>query len=332
MLGEPCADSSECVGGLCADTSMGRVCTQECDPINPMVGCPPAMYCAAGSGCSGYCVDGEPGAGLIGSDCTSDTDCISAACTDPGDGRMRCLPPCIGNEGMCLAGEVCAALAGSCGSCVDELIVSGLRGLGESCVADTGCAEGLCFADEGLQYCSRDCAADMDCGDGFHCRVDVCVAGPREAEGGGCVTNDDCATGLACARLGAARWCTRACGDGCPTGLMCDAASGVCAPSLAVLGESCETSEQCLSGLCAQTERGSVCTRYCGSDRHCSPGFECIRVNGGLDGVCLSPPRSASGGCAVVGPAPQSKDLPPAWFGLVSLLGLIILGRRRRRG
>ncbi len=331
-VGAPCSTDEECVGNTCRVVveGSGRICTVPCDPLRPLLGCPIGMYCAnAETSCEGLCAPGDAGETPLDGDCTDDTDCVSARCADPGDGRRRCLAPCQGDGGDCLAGEVCAAPAGACGSCVGEDLVAGARGIGESCAADEECHSGVCFEDEGAAYCSRACEDDEACGEGFHCRGDRCVRGPRADVGDTCVTNEDCGSGI-CATSGERRWCTAFCDtdDDCPSGLSCTDTGGgqVCAPESNLVGEPCEVNEDCATGLCATgTAAGSVCTRFCGPDHACAPGLECVRIGDGAEALCVPVARpSAGGGCSATGTGASG--------GILALLApLLLAGRRRRR-
>ena len=330
-LGGACAASDECVGERCAEVTPGggNVCTLACNPMNPAIGCPEGFYCSApGIGaCEGLCAAGSVGEGLVGAACSTNTECLTGLCADPGDGQQRCLPPCRGDLGDCLAGEVCLALPGTCGACIEQEIYQGRHGIGEPCGTIDHCLTGLCFHEEGVSYCSRACEGDEACGEGFHCRDAVCIRGPREGIGGGCITNEDCGSGF-CATEGENRWCTTFCATNtdCPSGFVCtvvtDEAS-VCEPELGLIGEACMDNASCISGLCATgTRHGSVCTEMCGPGNACSPGFECERLDGGLLALCLAP-QDAGGGCSTGG-----ENAPLAAF---AALGLFLLRPRRRR-
>lgn len=330
-VGDGCTESAECVGTLCADTPAGRICTLDCDPMHPFIGCPTDMYCAS-VGCEGRCAPGGAGDSSLQADCTADTDCISAYCADPGDGRLRCLAPCVGDAGACLAGEVCAAPAGACGGCVGRDLVAGLRGIGEPCDEGTECLSTFCLEDAGVSYCSRMCEDDGACGDGFHCRDGSCIRGRREGAGGSCVANGDCVEGI-CAERGDVAWCTSFCSSTaeCPSGFDCVDVGGtsICAPALALVGESCVVSEDCAGGLCAlSTPVGDVCTRLCGPDNACSPGLECVRIDGGRNAVCIPPvpePVSTGGGCVV------THDVSGGRGAAMLLLGIVGVAWLRRR-
>ncbi len=335
-LGETCAGNEECVGETCRSVgSIGQICTQTCNPNQPAVGCPPSMYCARETGgCAGFCAPGGAGATPLEGACTADTECTSLYCDDPGDGRRRCMQPCTGDAGLCLAGEVCAAPAGACGGCVPAGLVAGARGRGEACATNEECQSGLCFDDGGNLYCSQTCENDEGCTDNFHCRAGTCVLGPREGVGGGCVTNEDCGSGI-CAAQGDRRWCTADCSSSdCPSGLSCQAVGEamICVPDLSLVGEACTNNEACASGLCAGTPAGQVCTRFCGGDQPCSSGFECVRVDDSTN-VCIAveveEEDDSSEGCACrVGPQ-RSDSMPVGGLVFFGALGAVWMRRRR---
>ena len=333
-IGDACGTSDECVGNLCEETSAGRICTQICDPLRPGLGCPAGTYCDRAAGCDGRCVPGAPAPTLLGNGepCSADTECASLFCVDPGDGSQRCLDPCRGDAGMCLAGEACAATPGACGACVLAAIVNAERGLGEPCMADDECRSGTCFDDSGVRYCSRACADDAACGEGFHCRAMACVRGPRGDVGSGCVENADCGEGSLCASRGEVHWCTTFCEGECPEGFECVPAGeySVCQPSALLVGETCMASEDCLSGLCVDTPAGRTCTRECDSMSPCETGLECVRTADGVTNVCALPTPPApsdDGGCSVSPLARRAGDLP--W--LFAAIAVVFLARRRRR-
>ncbi len=343
--GESCTEDADCLTGLCADTAVGRLCSLECDPARPTIGCPLGLFCAAaGSGCSGLCTPGEPGTLANGETCSLDADCASLRCVDPGDGTQRCLDACEGDAGLCLAGEACVARPGDCGACVPAPIFSGPFGLGEPCDLEASDCYDRCIDDGVAIYCSRTCEDDATCGPGFHCRettedsgevVGLCVRGDRGIAGAGCLVNEDCDPGLFCAARGGTRWCTTFCtaGDECPEAFDCVAVSdeaSVCAPTTGIQGDACGESTDCLGGLCISIPGGGqVCSRLCGPDAPCEVGFDCVRTADGINNVCVpiepeEPPSSGGGGCAAGAGAPG-----PA---LAFAFALFALGRRRRGG
>jgi MYXO-CTERM domain-containing protein len=335
-IGGACAADDECVGLTCRETVAGQLCTTACSPLRPEFGCDPGFYCARSTGCEGYCVPLQGERGELGNEepCTSNEQCASLFCADPGDGRRRCLQPCRGDAGMCLAGEACAAVTNDCGACVDESILFADRGVGEGCTDNSNCRSDRCYEDAGRSYCTRACTADAECPNGFHCRGSegVCAAGPRGDIGDPCLGNDDCRDRTFCASRLDQSWCSRICNeqDPCPEGFDCVPAGGttICAPRLALLGDPCTADEACVSGTCAIPAGATtgVCTRMCSPDAPCSTGFECRRSDDGVSAQCLAPATEvASGGCSVSangGSAPVGLVLA-----LLALVGLVV--RRR---
>ncbi len=334
-VGDPCTADDECISLTCRNVGTGgSICTQGCDPQRPMTGCPPGMYCGNAEGCEGFCTPGEMGTLPNDADCTADTDCASLYCQDPGDGRQRCLNPCRGDEGMCLEGEACAAGAGSCSGCVPAEIVVGSRGIGEPCETAEDCVSGFCFEEAGTAYCSRECTEGLDCPAAYHCRFDgeagVCVRGEAGGVGSTCIANGDCEEGLFCATRGDESWCSAFCEDAmdCPESFSCVMAGdvSVCAPDSGINGAECESGDDCISGNCQPVGPGGslLCTRFCGPESQCSPGFTCIRSADGITNVCVPTEETASGGggCAAGGSSGGES------FALL-LFGLLAFRRRR---
>lgn len=333
-VGDPCTADDECISLTCRDVgSGGQICTQGCDPQRPMTGCPPGMYCGNAEGCEGFCTPGAAGSLPNDAECASDTECASLFCHNPGDGRQRCLNPCRGDAGMCLEGEACAAGAGSCSGCVPAAIVVGSRGLGEPCETAEDCASNFCFMEAGTAYCSRECTEGLDCADGYHCRLDgesgVCVRGEPGGVGATCIANGDCEEDLFCATRGDESWCTTFCTDAmdCPESFSCVMAGevSVCAPDSGITGADCETGDDCISGNCQPVGPGGdlLCTRFCGPESQCQPGFTCTRSDDGITNVCVPTDTGGGGGgggCSAGGSA----------SGFV-FLSLLILAWRRKR-
>jgi len=347
-LGGGCSTSDQCVGGMCEATTAGRICTAACDSRRPTFGCEQGLFCSSMGGCDGYCVP-ITGTHDLPNDapCHTSSDCASYFCQDPGDGNQRCLSPCRGNAGECLAGEVCVAVPGGCGGCVPASIVAGARQLGEPCTADADCLSHQCLTDGARQYCTAPCMNDDTmCADGYHCRVDHCVAGARGQSGDACVFDptgayDDCNTdsGLFCARLGSDAWCSQLCGDSSnPPGAMCSdgfecmsaGAVSVCTPVHHLLGQACTGNADCISSLCVASPQGGamVCSRECSVDSLCSTGFECVRTADGAHAYCVEASTAPvqHGGCSVS--RGETGGAPTVLLGFAALaIGLV--GRRR---
>ena len=334
-LGADCVDDSSCLEGTCVDVPTGaRICTEPCDPFASA--CRDGFTCRR-TGCGeGFCVPGGAGAKSLGDACGDDGECASLHCVDPGDGTRRCLSPCQDGEGDCDPGDVCGLEnGGSCGGCVSGAGRTGPFGHGETCATATDCRGGTsCIDDEGAMYCARSCAGGEACPDGSHCRAGSCVRGGLEPDGDPCVGNEDCQSGV-CASQGDASFCTSSCSaaDPCGAGLTCAPAGGitVCAPTLVIVGQRCEASTDCMSGLCAS----GVCTRLCGHDvADCPSGTTCLPVAGDGTRACTpNRPLPAEtdddgGGCSAANGASTGTSL----MGTLAMLAFVFaLGRRRRR-
>ncbi|MFW5926384.1 MAG: trypsin-like serine protease [Myxococcota bacterium] len=76
-VGQPCASDRDCQSSLCEAVDGALVCTEPCDPLEPVDRCPAGTYCAPVGACEGRCAPGEPG---------------SDACCEPAD-CPGCVPP-----------------------------------------------------------------------------------------------------------------------------------------------------------------------------------------------------------------------------------------------
>jgi MYXO-CTERM domain-containing protein len=87
------------------------------------------------------------------------------------------------------------------------------------------------------------------------------------------------------------------------------------------MGETCTSSSECTSGLCATVEAdaGTVCTESCATAA-CPDGFRCDTTGGRA--LCASAPSS---GCAVA----AGDEGWSGWFGVG--IGVVVVWRRRRK-
>jgi V8-like Glu-specific endopeptidase len=328
-LGEPCTDSSECTGGLCDDTAAGRICTQVCDSTRPLDGCATGLHCVGSGGCDGRCVPGTPGTVGIGIACSTNAECQSGNCLDPGDGMRRCLALCRGDEGLCASGEACTGGPAVCGACVPQAIFPQPRGLGEECGAATDCRSGLCVSRAGIGECATPCEGDH-CDAGFVCQAGNCVLDRSQPPGGVCSDPSDCFAGT-CAAQGGRGWCSPL---DCSMGIECPAAfdcipvgdAHICAPTLALPGDHCTVDGDCASATCAL----GVCTSACEEANDCGAGFRCVRTSDGSGAYCVLPvPRS--GGCSVQAPGEPGEDGRGGALLVLACVGLALSASRARR-
>jgi hypothetical protein len=101
-------------------------------------------------------------------------------------------------------------------------------------------------------------------------------------------------------------------------------------PSFAFpVGAPCQTDADCASQACVADATGSYCSRACADVGPCPEGFDCT------ESMCARIPAPASasggevaegGGCTVIG-----RGAGGAGPGMLALLGLAVLGRRRAR-
>ncbi len=342
-LGEACSVDTDCANaqlpeyfgvglvGLmenpvtCGDTPAGRVCTVPCDATRPFESCatvenpfggitPVAVapgLCVATDGCQGTCV--ALGTGELGLDapCTTDAECGTGACIDPGDGTARCLPRCQGDAAQCADDEVCVAAPGTCGACVAASRFSGAHGYGEPCDADDECRSGLCVGDR----CSQSCTRATDCPLSGLCENEVCQPVPPSGLGDPCRDDADCPEGRSC--VGEPGVCAAGCTGTCAVGFTCT--ESWCIPDGALPGEACSLDDECHEGRCVD----EVCALPCADGRACPVTLECRRDEAGL-AWCLAPVATADdGGCAAGGSGASG-----ALFALLALLTI----RRRRLG
>lgn len=338
--GTACAQNEQCRGGLCAETSSGKICVVPCDPTKPAQDCEPGFYCRYEGACKGYCVPGTAGTAAHHQTCTSNLDCRSLLCIDVGEG-FRCADLCEGDTGSCLDGEVCAAQRrGECSACLPPASVPS-RGLGDPCDSDAQCRSGLCVQWGGFGECAKTCSAAQTCPSGFACRPapdtlpkvssvpNVCLHDRVGEFGSHCIDENDCASGL-CVVEGARAWCSTVCthDSSCPDGSGCIAYNGVhvCDGHLGIEGEPCRQDTDCASQLCAP---GGTCTNTCSREQACGPGFTCSRTGPSEVTLCLPthPARAGGGGGCAVSATPPSGAWRGAWL---AALALAVLVRRRR--
>lgn len=223
-LGASCARGGDCASGLCEDGA----CTARCDVLDGG-SCPGGFYCDGRGSCGdGRCVAGRPGSRRIGNECTSDAQCATLLCADPGDGTApRCATPCPAGGGRgCADDMVCHATTDGCGACLRAADAPG--GFGTGCSADADCASRRCWSPGPEGVCTAACSAEGRCAPGFTCDGELCVP-VGGAVGDACTTKTDCATGM-CGRSSAdgASFRTRSCFEDadCGDGYSCAETTG----------------------------------------------------------------------------------------------------------
>ncbi len=338
--GDPCDFDWECKNGVCLQQGTDKRCMKSCDPMQLMNSCGAGFYCRV-IGCGqAICSPGGPGVKAFGDPCNSDTECETAFCRLAADGVKRCLSPCRPGSDDCLADEVCASAAETCGACNPEFLTpAGGRNLGEPCETAAQCTSGNCFIMGQHGYCTVACSDTQPCGQSYHCVFGTCVRGEPGEDGDPCAVDADCAGGRKCVDFGGGfLHCATPCADGgtCPVdgsvctmdmsgGQFCKLAGG------RALGDRCSSRDTCIAGLSCQDAGGgdfrcmSQCSRY---DNICPSYHNCV-MHGRLayctpmDGGRKS---SKKGGCQ----AAPAGDGENRYF-LLLLPALLWLGRRRPR-
>lgn len=290
-LGAACASDADCVAGFVCDVRdafPGGLCTvacaddADCEDFSDFPG-----VCTAPPGGRGVCLRGCPAA--LPNACRREGwICAPGAYT-----HSACLPHC--DAAGCPDGFDCAAGTGLCAP------LPGDRAAYDRCGPEWGrCAPGLaCLTFVGTPdaRCHRPCAADVPCGAGEVCAIEL-PDGSR-ACAPACETDADCGDrgrcldstrGARCLPVvaegprAAQEVCGRAAGEQCGPGLACvvrrpGRGRGLC------LAE-CETFDDCPGGLdCAFPLEGAaaICTGRCDS----AGGFPCPRGARCVYGGCL---------------------------------------------
>ncbi len=141
------------------------------------------------------------------------------------------------------------------------------------------------------------CVSDLDCATGLACRVGSC----DEATGtcnvttapetcfieGVCFTRDQQEPGDRCSVCDPDLSKITFVNRVCEAGETCNPDNGQCEiGDLAGFGEPCASDAACESGLCLEGPEGKVCSRTCQAS--CPAGYACVAPDGGGDSVCVS--------------------------------------------
>ncbi len=218
--GEPCSDSGECIGGICAGSGSGYACTEAC---TSGAQCPEGYDCFALSNGGGACFEVENKG--VGAPCDYNSDCASGQCVAIGDGPWVCNDAC-GSDADCPCGMGCVDLVGGESMCDFGAKVACVP-LDEPCGGDSECISGTCHGGECAQGCSIFQGGGV-CRDGEGCQQlaedspeGVCAAaGPNEL-GASCGQDNACQS-LFCVEWHCAQPCDPVGLDLCPVGEVCE--------------------------------------------------------------------------------------------------------------
>ena len=300
-----------CVGGRCLTP---RYCLADSDCDLPKIcegglcldgcgvwGCDAPLHCV---GTSGHC---EPPEGP----CGGDADCgFPAAICEGG----ACVAPCAPAD--CAAPLICVQATGRCGvdttptgcdddgDCAPPATICSVLGECVTGCQSNGCGAGShcniqsghCVPDEPPQTCTNDtnCAPPLticeapDCVNG--CLTEPCsgnttcnqTTGRCEAVDPGCLADAQCDPPATVCNNGS---CVAGCpASPCPVNADCDPTTGHCLHPLD-LGELCESSQDCLSGMCITIAlttgaQYNVCVMPCCGGSDCPAGFGCMAQSG----------------------------------------------------
>jgi Putative metal-binding motif len=263
---DPCPERSSCVDGFCTVTydvcngldDNGNGVTDEGSPIAPP--CDGGARCVRGAcmtGCSTEVCNGvdDDCDGVVdqGLDVDADMDRVSAC---PAEGEPDCddansgVHPANPALGVSAATEICNGLDDDCNPSTSEDVI-GICGAGSVCQRLPGAISPTCIAltDCRLAPCTPPAVCDT--------MTRACSMPPS-----------DC----------------RMVGMGCPSPLVCNAASGMCeTPPLGAIGAPCQDDAECASALCvprgalrlAAGPSPGICGAACCSNSDCGAGERC---------------------------------------------------------
>ncbi len=309
-----CPVGHECLAGDCVPLGGGVVCSR----------CVNDEQCGEGPD---YCVDYPSDGSRCGRACDDDGDCDSA----PGceDRECECREISGANRRQCVAADLDCSEGPECDDenhcpsdleCVEGVCVEGgCTELGDDCEEHDDCCSSTCVSGICSQACDWLEPADS-CPRGFYCSIRECGVGMcmrgslgSDARGSSCESHEDCRTGY-CASTGGPTTCHVACDPGgietCPNDENCyqigASNCGVCACQIGHLGDVCDDSGECASGLCATKSGDRRCSRFCASANPCPDGHDCLDAGrlsicwpeaGGLDAECSDDDECTDGLC-----------------------------------
>lgn len=263
-IGETCAASSDCAGGICAASDGKYVCSQSCGAGAP---CPSGYTCYPLSGGGGGCFKSPQKKG-DGQTCDYSSECQSGLCVGAAVGK--CVQPCNPDKSQCGPGFLCVPLTGGGGAC----LALGNGKMGDKCDKPSDCATGTCVGLGSAGYvCTAQCAGTAECDCGYECvtfsgGASYCEPGKKVAcvdDGQSCTGDGQCVSGV-CLAGKCATTCSiysgaQHCGGtlGCMA-LVAGSPEGVCtAKGASGFGGPCKANGECKSLFC----HGGTCSIPC---------------------------------------------------------------------
>jgi hypothetical protein len=255
--------------------------------------CVPATQC--GSGCKDACAQGEAGCSanldakwICGSgdaDACKEpqfTACPAGSACNPATGQCQteCIPVCDGKE---CGPDGCGGLCGHCSDsmqCQDgKCFPASLGQFGDPCSNNDDCANKMCVGPLTGKICSKACAGNDNCPEGFECIETTYDGNPVLA----CFPAGTCTPQCQNKQCGS-DGCGGQCG-GCPPQFEC-----VAALCKALDGATCQSDTECAGGLCIPFQAGLKCSGPCITDAECPQGWSCAPwLSASMPGIC-SPP------------------------------------------
>jgi hypothetical protein len=265
------ADQGLCLAPVCGDRVVEG--TETCDPPD-------------GLGCSDACASKELACGNFEDD---DRDTL-LDCLDP-DCAAACAGGTVATGAPCTSQQQCAS-TGADPACVPEQFGWTEGYCTERCdpAAQTGCTgTAVCVSfGEPRGYCLKPCTGRADCRTGYDCSlvleteegsgttVRACVPEETDCEdlrdtdsdGLADCSDSDCADDPACTNG------TLPAGSECTSTSQCQATAGA--------------DPVCIGEATAGWPRG-MCSEFCvpGTDTGCAAGFECVALEGLVNGICV---------------------------------------------
>ena len=309
--GAACQNSSDCVSNLCVGVGSTALCTAACAPSKP---CASGYDCVPLQGGGGACLKAatkKP----AGQPCQFSSDCQSNICISVSATAGQCADDCSVTL-QCPAGFVCEKLQSAKSAC----FALGPAQVGDKCASGTDCQSATCLKDGSSGYCSKACAAVVDCPCGMTCVAvtggKACAKGAKVAcvpTGAACAQTAECAGG-ACIGGTCIELCSVFAASACAGGLKClrlqpGGSEGVCGKvGVAANGTACGKDADCASGLCHAGQCATPCSPS--SANKCGVGMQCQVATGAL-GVCakVPPPVVADAGAVELVDAGAAAEL-----------------------
>ena len=140
-----------------------------------------------------------------------------------------------------------------------------------TCTSDSACGAGSYCSDVG---CVVGCTSTSTCPQGTVCTSGSCLS-PTETlptpHPGSCQFNNECGAGFACVNQNCVAQCSSSSSTMCPTGTTCNATSGSCVTNPVTM---CTSNSECRNQMCINGACHDACTMdsQCGTGRICRSG------------------------------------------------------------